>query len=139
MLRPRLMSEILKGNTFAPNVESNLPRAVVFKDTSNSTLDNSAFIVRSVAKATTATVPTKFTWISIKESSISVNIVPKPSPRHKIEIITILFILDNTASHVICVARDLTRRVNLRSITRVICENKDFSSCYMLLYLNSRF
>ena len=114
------MLENVKGNTLALNVESSLPQMLVFKDTSSSTLDNSAFIVRSVAKDITVMYRLNFTWINIRESSIGVNIVPEHSTRHKIEIIIILFTQDNTVSHATCVTRDSTGRVNLSSIERAI-------------------
>ena len=109
MRSPRLMSEILKGNTFALNVESSLPQAVVFKTTSNSTLDNSVFIARSVAKDTTATMDTKFTWINIKGLSINVNFVQNHLRNSKAGTITHPFIRESIVSPVTSVVQPSTK------------------------------
>ena len=140
MRHPKLMSENLKVNTFALNAEKSLHQAVVFKDTSSSTLDNSAFIVRSVAKDTTATMRTKFPWINTRESSISVNIARKHFPRHKIEIIIIPATRGNSASRAMHAAKDLTKRVNLSSIPWVIyVKIKTSQNVIVFFYLNSLF
>ena len=136
MRLPKLVSENLRGNTLALNVESSLNQMLVFKDTSNSILHNSVFIVRSVAKATTVMLRLSFIWINTKELSISVNIAPEHSTRHKIEIIIILFIQNNTVSHAIYVTKDLTRKVNSSSIARTICVKIEI---FELIILNSRF
>ena len=98
-----------KDSTFAPNAERSLFLAVVFKDTNSFILDNPAFIVRSVGKATTATMATKFTWINIKELSISVDFAPNHLHHNRTETITHLFTQESIVSTVTSVVQASTK------------------------------